>query len=293
MKKLLLVLPLLFLLTSCEEEPNVNYEKKEITTSNVTVDCKNSFYNEEKVTELFIHGKIQNVTIQNCKLKGSIKIYGLGVNGQAEAVRESSKKENHTKNAQENAPSNILISNVTIEGYQKVPVYISPGVTKVTIEKSSIIGISKYPLVYLDAESGYNTIKDNVFDLKDINTVTSYEPREIIAIDGSAFNKITNNTFNSIMGGGIYLYRNCGEGGTIRHQSPQYNTIEGNKFIFLNYYSSYGIWLNSRNGNRNYCEEDKGYNFGSSIDNRDFAANNIIKDNKFVGSNKTIMDGNN
>lgn len=288
-KKLLLLLPLLVFLASCEEEPKVPYEFKEITSSNTVIDCNNESYNGGKVTELRIAYPAKNVTVKNCNIKGAIRVYGLGLNGQAEKVKESSIKEGHTKRAQDNAPSNVLISNVKIEGFQRVPIYVAPGATKVTIENSAIIGISKYPLVYLDAESGYNTINNNKFSLKDANTLLAYEPREMIAVDGSAHNTITNNKFNDIMGGGIYLYRNCGEGGTVRHQTPQYNLIQNNEFRFLNY-SSYGIWLNSRNGNRSYCDADKGYNFGSSKDDRDFAENNTIKDNKFTGSTKTVKN---
>jgi len=99
------------------------------------------------------------------------------------------------------------------------------------------------------------------------------------------------NTFKQTTRGGIYLYRNCGEGGTVRHQSPQQNLIEKNTFNLqgLNR-GHWGIWIGSRNGNRNYCEHDAGYPFGSSVDNGDFANNNTIRNNKFSGSDNTILD---
>jgi hypothetical protein len=87
--------------------------------------------------------------------------------------------------------------------------------------------------------------------------------------------------------GGIYLYRNCGEGGTVRHQPPQNNFIAGNT---IDNTGGYGIWLGSRNGGRFYCNDDKGFPFGSSQDDGDFADNNTIRGNIFTNSARTIRD---
>jgi hypothetical protein len=145
------------------------------------------------------------------------------------------------KGAQAAAPSNVLLSNLTIEGVQRVPLYLSPGVTRVTIENSKFIGNTVSTVIYLDAESAYNTIRNNTFNVEGSST---FRVREVIAVDGSAHNQITDNTFEKAVGGGVYLYRNCGEGGTVRHQSPQYNVIEDNNFNLtgLNW-GNYGIWL--------------------------------------------------
>jgi len=109
----------------------------------------------------------------------------------------------------------------------------------------------------------------------------------VIAVDGSADNQILSNTINNAKGGGIYLYRNCGEGGTVRHQAPQRNLIAGNT---INGSGGYGIWLGSRNGSRFYCSADDGYPFGSSRDDSDFADNNELRGNIFAGFNQTIKD---
>jgi parallel beta-helix repeat protein len=113
-----------------------------------------------------------------------------------------------------------------------------------------------------------------------------------MAVDGSATNTIIGNHFLQVSYGGIYLYRNCGEGGTVRHQTPQGNVIENNFFNIKDLRSgSYGIWLGSRQGRRSYCEEDAGYPFGSSIDNRDFADHNILRGNIFQpSSDRAIRD---
>jgi len=104
----------------------------------------------------------------------------------------------------------------------------------------------------------------------------------VVAVDGSATNTIVGNRFLRVDHGGIYLYRNCGEGGTVRHQTPRGNVIENNFFNMRDLSSgSYGVWLGSRKGRRSYCEDDIGYTFGSSIDNRDFADHNTVRGNVF------------
>ena len=289
--KYLLLLFLPFLLLSCKDEI-VPYEVYKVTKSGSVIDCQGKEFNGGKITEIRVSSPIRNVTIKNCKLKGSIRVLGLGMNGEDENVKNSSYKAGHTERAQAAAPSNVLLSNLTIEGVQRIPLYLAPGVTKVTIENSKFIGNTVSTVIYLDAESAYNTIRNNTFNVEGSAT---FRVREVIAVDGSAHNQITGNIFEKAVGGGVYLYRNCGEGGTVRHQSPQYNVIENNNFNLsgLNW-GNYGIWLGSRNGNRNYCSADDGHKFGSSIDNGDFADYNVVSNNKFSGSDGTVKnDGKN
>jgi parallel beta-helix repeat protein len=134
---------------------------------------------------------------------------------------------------------------------------------------STIKGRSDSVALYLDAESGFNIIRNNTFDITGAS-------REIIAVDGSANNQLLTNTIKQASNGGIYLYRNCGEGGTVRHQAPQSNLIAGNT---INNIGGYGIWLGSRNGGRLYCKDDAGFPFGSSKNDGDFADNNTVRDN--------------
>lgn len=280
------------LLVACKDqkpEP-IPYKIFNINKSETVIDCKGKEFNSGENTEIRINSskenKVKNVTIKNCKIRGSIRTVGLGFNGESKGVNESSKTEGHTKRAQDAAPSNILLSNLKIEGVQRIPVYIGPGTTNVTIENTEFTGVSNAVVIYMDTESGYNVIKNNIFDV-----TPQYNMREVIAVDGSAHNEISGNTFNKASNGGIYLYRNCGEGGTVRHQSPQYNIISNNTFKLDNLsWVEYGIWLGSRNGNRSYCEDDAGYPFGSSIDNRDFADYNTVVENKFYGSSRKISN---
>jgi hypothetical protein len=266
------------------------HENFVITKSGSVIDCKGGEFNSGRVTEILVisgpMNQLKDVTIRNCQLKGSIRVFGMGRNGEAATLKKSSVKPGHTLRAQSAAPTNILISNMDIEAAGRTPVYIAPGATRVTLENSLLTGYSTSVAVYLDAESARNTIRNNTF------LVTPVSPyREVIAIDGSAENVVANNRLPDVRHGGIYLYRNCGEGGVIRHQPPIKNRIEKNSFGLRQLsLGEYGIWLGSRNGNRSYCEDDKGFSFGSSDDNRDHANNNSVLGNVFDGSPRTVKD---
>lgn len=256
------------------------------------IDLQGGWLNEGKLTEMVIFSKEaekgwdvpEKITIRNGRIRGSIRIYGLGVNGEAAKVRESSHREGHTARAQSAAPRAILLEDLKIEADHRIPLYLGPGVTGVTVRNCTFTGWSVSTAVYLDAESGGNRIEGCTFDMR--------SGREVMAVDGSATNTIIGNRFLQLGYGGIYLYRNCGEGGTVRHQTPQGNVIENNFFNVKDLRSgSYGIWLGSRQGRRSYCEEDAGYPFGSSIDNRDFADHNTVRRNVFQPANeKAVRD---
>ncbi len=260
--------------------------------SGTTIDCGGDWFNGGRLTELIIRSRRtadgwerpEGITIRNCRIRGSIRIMGMGRNGEGREVRRSSVREGHTRRAQEAAPAGVLISGVEIEANHRIPLYLAPGVTRVTFENSRLTGQSCSVGIYLDAESADNVIRDNVFSLR--------VGREVIAVDGSANNRIERNAFERVSRGGIYLYRNCGEGGTVRHQTPHGNVIADNRFETKTLgFWSYGIWLGSRNGRRPYCYQDDGYPFGSSADNRDFADDNAVIGNTFSPpSRRAIRD---
>ncbi|HRR32722.1 MAG TPA: right-handed parallel beta-helix repeat-containing protein [Kiritimatiellia bacterium] len=250
--------------------------------SGTVMDAGGGWLNDGKLTELIICSRWNgnawerptDITFRNAKLRGSIRIIGMGRNGQSAAVRASSRTAGHTGRAQAAAPTRITIRNVWIESEGRIPIYLAPGVTHVTVEDCVITGRSRSVALYLDAESGQNTIRGNTFAAK--------VAREAVAVDGSAHNRIERNVFTHIPLGGIYLYRNCGEGGTVRHQTPHDNVLADNRFMTRNLaWRSYGIWLGSRNGRRAYCGCDAGYPFGSSLDDRDFADHNRVTGNRF------------
>lgn len=225
------------------------------------------------------------LTIRNCTIRGGVRVYGLGINGQGADVKASSLSLGHTERAQAAAPTNINFVNVTFDGTGPIPLYLGPGVTFTTVRNSRFQGTSNSVAIYMDAESAHNTIRDS-------HIATSTD-RELIALDGSAYNQIFTNSFSNLSNGGIFLYRNCGEGGTIRHQSPVRNEIYGNTFFYRNYTGpNPSVFVGARNDLFNqlrpYCDDEDGFPFGSSADNHDFAKHNVIAENQIYV--RTVSD---
>jgi hypothetical protein len=225
----------------------------------------------------------EDVTIRNCRIYGSMRVYGMGKNGEGPDVRESSRRAGHVARVRNAAPRRITIDNMTLWAFSRTPLYIAPGVTYVTVTNSELTGTSVSVALYLDTESARNVIRNNYFHVtnrKDHAFRT--QRREELAIDNSSENEIMNNRFSTLEGGGIYLYRNCGEGGTIRHGTPSHNKIINNVF----YYNQYdgdnpAIYVGSRsNESRDYCDDEDGYPWGSSADNRSFARYNVVMQNQ-------------
>ena len=196
----------------------------------------------------------------------------MGLNGQGPAVRESSHALGHTERAQAAAPTRITIADSELVASGGTPLYLAPGVTRTTLRSSRITGRAVAIAIYMDAESGGNALLGNSFDVE--------TGREVVAVDGSAGNRITGNSFRIRYQGGIYLYRNCGEGGTVRHQTPSHNTITDNRFSYGLPIHLPSINVGARGGLNLYCEEDAGYPFGSSIDNGDNATDNTVTGNE-------------
>lgn len=216
----------------------------------------------------------RDITIRNCRIFGHVRVWGMGINGQAEAVKRSSHSLGHTERAQDAAPKNVRILDSTITALGSIPLYLAPGVTGFTLQASRISGTSSSVGLYLDAESGRNVIVDNDFDVE--------TGRETIAVDGSAENRIVGNRIALGRQRGIDLYRNCGEGGTVRHQTPSDNVITDNRFSYTSFLHPTLVKVGSRGGWRLYCGEDAGYPFGSSLDNDDLATGNRVERNEVV-----------
>lgn len=222
------------------------------------------------------------ISVRNCTIKGALRLQGLGANGQAKDVQTSSLTPDHTAHAQASAPAKITLSGLTFVANGGVPLYLGPGVTGVRLEKSTLSGQSNGPALYLDAESAGNTVSGNRFAVK--------SKREQIAIDGSAGNTITGNLFDDPASGGVFLYRNCGEGGTIRHQKPQHNQISGNTFKYtMAFLAKPAVWMNSRGGTQRYCFRDPAHPFGSSLSSQDFAQFNTVTGNHLMGGGSSLI----
>lgn len=239
----------------------------------------------------------ENIVFKNAHITGSLRLYGLGKNGEAPLVRASSYTEHHVDTLRTNAPNHINLENLEIIGLGRTPLYFAPGVHHVSLSNSTIGGKSVRVGIYLDAESTENVIRDNTISVKtnDGSFLGFYDrgwPQ--IALDASSRNIVQNNRFDFLMQGGIYLYRNCGEGGTIRHGTSSLNVITGNDFIYQLTSESgpvanpgvligsrdYGSFENSMPGT--HCDDDEaaGLKVGSAISNRDFATENTVTGNR-------------
>lgn len=212
-----------------------------------------------------------NVTIRNCLIEGDVRIWGLARNASSSNLQELSRRQDYVSIVRAVAPAHTTIENCTINGIGTIPLYIGPGSTFTTINSVTVSGISEGTMIYIDAESHKTTIVSSTIDATGAN-------REAIAIDASDHNILRNNTIMH-KNGGIYLYRNCGEGGVIRHTTPSYNTIEDNGI----YGDGVSIWIGSREGSRCYCEADKGWPFGSSASDMDHARFNVVQHNALGG----------
>ena len=242
---------------------------------------------------------VTNTTVRNCKVTGGIHVMGMARNAEGTVYngtnfyKISSRLPGHTARARANAPSHITLENLVITSMGGWPVYFAPGVTYSRLVNSELTGTVKRGAIYLDAESAFNIISGNRID-------TRAEPRwvlrltnwlgfppgiQAISIDGSSHNTISGNRISNLSNAAIHLYRNCGEGGVIRHATPSYNTITNNDFRG----SRPAIHLGSRDGrgwlpifNTYPCDLDEGHlDAGSAKSNKDHARHNIVTHNRF------------
>lgn len=218
-----------------------------------------------------------DVTITGCVIKGAIRIWGLGLNGQHGDVLASSHQAGHTERARAAAPHRIAVHATTIVGDGRVPLYLGPGVHDSSFVGLEISGGTGSLAVYFDAETTGNTLRGSHLHTDSL--------REQLALDGSSGNTIIENRFSSITGGGIFLYRNCGEGGAVRHATPSGNVIMNNVFDFTGgRIGAPAVWVAARRGNRRYCGDDATHRFGSGLDDDDHATGNLVMQNQAVSS---------
>jgi len=213
----------------------------------------------------------RDVRISNCTVLGNLRAWGLG-REDPDGWRRSSRTSGHTARAQAAGPMGLSLENVTFVATETIPLYVGPGVTGVRMIGGAFHGRSVSTAVYLDAESAGATIRGVDFDIE--------TGREQVAVDGSAGNQIVDNVFRLRRRGGVFLYRNCGEGGVIRHQTPSGNVITGNRFDEAAWLRPRPVVVGSREGRRRYCGDDAGWPFGSSADDRDNATGNVVSDNE-------------
>jgi len=213
-----------------------------------------------------------DIVLRNCTVHGSVRIWGMGAGRSMADLRESSRTAGHTRAAQAAAPTRIALTGITFAADGSIPLYVGPGVTQTKVIGGRFIGRSDSVAVYLDAESRQAEITGVRFDVR--------TAREIIAVDGSAANTIMANRFALNGQGGVFLYRNCGEDGVIRHQTPSDNVVSDNTFSGASWLRPRLVVVGSREGGRRYCADDRGYPFGSSLDDGDHATGNVVYRNR-------------
>lgn len=252
-----------------------------------------------------IYAKPENITIKNGNIIGSVRIWGMSTNASGEQFKQSSRTSDHTARTRSNAPKHIVFDNFTITSTGRNPVYFAPGVMYSKLINSRVQGKSDAVAIYLGAESSNNIIKNNEIDVSTKNKPFESWDRPLIAIDGSSNNRIINNRFSNLGHGGIYLYRNCGERGVIRHATPERNHIINNTFYYKKYSGiNPSVYLGSHNRgwfNRQswipfdsiFCSDDDGYPYGSSASDKDYARNNIVMQNQFFKRNVVVWNSNN
>lgn len=242
-----------------------------------------------------IKGPLSGITIRNGVVKGEIRLRPNKIEGNTEP--------GYTERARLAAPSDITIQGIKFDTNGSThQLYLGVGATGCKVLGCRFTGESAGPSLYMSPEGGSHLIKGNVFRAK------TGGRREVMAIDGSADNIIEKNEFLVCHYGGIYIYRNCGENGTVRHQEPRRNVIRENKFDLTGMvlarlsdgsghqgslsYKPYGIIIGSRQGYCSYCHLDNMYDIGSGKSDLDFARDNVVTDNKFSGDwfNRHVKD---
>jgi len=253
-----------------------------ITTSGTLIDLDGKTLKDN----IIVQGPVQNVTIRNGTIMGEIRLRPDQIDGQSTS--------GHTERIQAVAPSGLTVRNITFNTDGSThQVYFGPGATGCRLINCRFKGQSVGPSVYLSPEGGDHLIRSCTFE------ASTGARREVLSIDGSAGNLITRNNFKQCRWGGIYVYRNCGENGKVRHQKPKQNTISHNSFNLRGMrplrisdgsghqgslvYVPYGIILGSRQGDSAYCDLDSQHKIGSGISDLDYAQNNLIEGNTFSG----------
>ena len=259
-------------------QPNCIYKQSlTITKSNVTLDCRGATLQgtvKDKIG-LFIDSRgegTRNILVKNCRFL-DFATTGVLIGWRGQNKEDDSDREIMFSKA----PSNITLENVEIRRSGRVGLYVDAYVRKVTLS-NSIVEESGGVGVYLEHSSQQTTLKNN----RIARNGNGKTPREGVAIDSSAMNEIRNNVISNNSRGGIFLYKNCGEGrskGTQnRWQHSNQNVIAQNKFFS----EDVGVWIASRQS-----QNLKAWDCSDqSMDDRneyyrDFADENVVELNSF------------
>jgi len=269
-----------------------------ISRSNITLDCRGAIIagGVKSKAGILISApsdlRLENVTVRNCI-----------ITNQPVGIQVSRTKWRRLKRGHENENGfrRILISNLRILDSKGSGIYLTPYVSGVTIRKVEIAGSGESG-IYFDSGTTGNRLQNseihhNGFGRKSKNTkIISFGPvrikalltgREGIALDGAFNNKIIGNHIHHNAVGGIYAYRNCGEGHSKkrkrwyrRRYGANGNVMRGNRIENeIN-----GIWIASRASQNQYFMDCGGAAYRTGVlfkIHRDQAKNNRVIANQF------------
>jgi len=266
-------------------------------------------YQKDPATGFYEGARVEHVLVQNCTIAGKVVIAGLTRSDRVEQASHDIQGligdglPNFVERARHIAPRNITFHNVRLIGLKATPLYIHTGVSRFTMVDSIVDGhAGSDPGIYLSPETTENTILNTKLTVR---SDSGQRGREQVAVDGSSYNFLIGNTVSGLDDGGYVLFRNCGEQGPIRYNTPSYNVIARNKFIYDDYHLSdlsrdrYAVWMSSRNGSYSkynyYCYQDMyepGTNRSDNAFPRDLdtsfstawdnAHDNIVTENEFL-----------
>jgi parallel beta-helix repeat protein len=265
----------------------------EILASNVVFDCQGAHIAApDRRFGIYIHAPtstpLTNITVRNCYIEGFLN----NVHIEREGFRQLAEGVEY-----ENGFSNITIEDSTIMNSRGVGVFVNGYIEGVTLRNLHVEGAGSTG-IYLEAGSRNNVVEDSTIvhngfrenspagDPFTIGGTTLWfwgTGREGLAIDGSRFNVVRNNTFQSNTAGGIFLYTNCGEFVTSRPErwfqrryGADGNIIENNTFID----EDNGVWIGARmseNISPMECSDPQ-YLPGYALDRADA---NVVRGNAF------------
>lgn len=288
------------------------------STSDVVFDCRDSKIEPDRLLQeqypairvqsarsevngQYVYSRPANVRIENCQVYGSVRIASSYYRPTPDDEFSDYKNQtgpDYVRQLRETSPTRITLDNLRVHNDAITDsVYFEQGVTELTLSNSKIFHDAPGLSLYISAESGFNRIDNNEFHH------SSHNKREVLALDSSEYNMITNNWFSGLRFSGIELYRNCGERGQIRYTGPRYNLIDNNIFYYSPDYSGGepGVYIASRNGEgtRSYdCDVDAGapswdiahvdpswgwdaeWESSSTVD-YDYARHNMVVNNRF------------
>lgn len=264
-----------------------------IVASDVTLDCQGARISApDRRYGVYIVAPtdvaLSNVTVRNCHVEGFLNNFHI----EREGFRELSEGIEY-----EHAFSNITIEDSTSQASRGVGVFVNGYVTGVTLRNLLVEG-SGSAGIYLETGSRDNVVEDSMivdngfsenapagefFEIGGVSVWFWGTGREGLAVDGSRFNRISNNYFSGNAAGSVFLYKNCGEFVNSRPErwfdrryGADGNVIEGNSFVG----GRTGVWIGSRMSENTAPMECSDAEYASGY-RLDYAPDTVVRGNAF------------